>query len=196
MNGDRVVVSLKRSFHNFFGIVSDDEGEGSGSVESYSGHLQKVVTEAMDLVQAGLALVCWHWLGDDITFVYKLPPSYLHYRGEGSRAHIKLVFGRVKTIYVPAIGKELIRRCRESDFFLTEKDVLRMESPLDIREVSGVIIPDEPGHIVVRFKTGQWAGLRKKPGVKSDPESDGASTELELGVNDADFVCTYAFACN
>ncbi len=194
MDGSEVVISLKRGFRNFFGSLRDSDEDG-GSIESYAGHLQKVVAEVMDLVQAGLALVYWHWSGDDITLVYKLPESHLHYCEAAQRAHVKLVFDRIKSVYIPGVGKELIRRCRESGYRLTEKDILRMESSIDIRGVTKVVTPQEPGHIVVQFKTGQWAG-KGRVGPNSEPEPAEAIGELELGNNDADFVCTYTFACN
>lgn len=194
MESDRVVISLKQKFQKFLTGIRGGE-EGGGSVESYSDHLQKVVTEAMDLVRAGLALVCWHWSGDDLTFVYKLPPSYLHYRDKSNRAHVRLVFDRIKSVDTPGIGKELIRRCHECGYHLSRKDILRMESSIDIRAVYAILTPEEPGHIVVQFKTGQYAG-KGRTGANNEPEPAEAECELEPGVNDEDFLCTYTFACN
>lgn len=177
------VVPLARRPRLF--VIDDDpvDGAGKAGVESFEATVQKVVTEAMDLITAGLALIYWHWYGEVLTLAFRLPPAYIEYRAR--RSHAKVVFGKIKTIYAPSLGSAFNSR--------------RRDGPIEIREVVEVIVPDEQDLLIVRMRVVQWLGrdkLRKERQPGDDPmTATECEAELDPGKNDADFVCAFTFAC-
>ena len=167
---------------------SVDDGGKDMSI-SLSDKAQRLGAEAVDLVVAGLSLVFWSWSRDRITLHFALPVNFLDYRDKRPRrlAHVRAVFGRIRSIMTPAIFQEMARRMG-----LDAHDrCCAAFQPLCLKKVAKVEVLEQSGQIRVEFITEVSLG---DLGLAA---SERISVVRQSRENAAAFAdCQYTFACN